>query len=118
MEFASGAYEVAPADERRKHQRYRVSITATCFIDGFEPIDVVVINISEGGYGLNCALPFSEGTNLAIFFPETEMTFTASVAWMTGTRCGLRLRPSRGHLSEAASDKLADLLEKIETTSK
>ena len=118
MEFASSAYELAPADERRKHQRYRVNIEARCYMEGFDAIKVVVTDISEGGYGLNCALPVSEGTSLAIFFPETEMTFTASVAWMTETRCGLQLRPGSGHLSGAASDKLADLLEKLVTTSK
>ena len=115
MQFAPDVHDVASVDERRKHQRYRVNIAAKCFIDGVEPIKVVVIDISEGGYGLNCALPVRRGTKLAILFPEAEMTFRASVVWKSETRCGLQLLPSSGHVSEVASDKLADLLEKIAT---
>ena len=115
-DFVFDLSDIASVDERRKHQRYRVNIAAICLIGGHEPIEIVVNDISQGGFGLDCALPVQQGTSLAIFFPDVEMTFRASVVWKSETRCGLQLLPGNGHVSEAASDELAGLLEKIETT--
>ena len=115
-DFVSDVGDIAPLDERRKHQRYRANIAARCIIDGFESIEVVVIDISEGGFGLNCVLPVEQGTSLTILFPEVEMTYRASVVWTSATRCGLQLLPDVSHVTQAATNELALMLSKIANT--
>ena len=107
------SFDDARNDERRKHPRYRVNIAASCLLDGLEPLEVLVIDMSHGGFGLDCALPVEQGTQVTISFPDHEMKYRATVAWKSDTRCGVQLLPDKDHISETTSDEIAVMLSRI-----
>ena len=111
------SFDDARNDERRKHPRYRVNIAASCLLDGLEPLEVLVIDMSHGGFGLDCALPVEQGTQVTISFPDHEMKYRATVAWKSDTRCGVQLLPDEDHISKATSDEIAIMLSRIAVNS-
>lgn len=96
-------------EQRRRHERYQVNIAAKCFVDDLAPIAVRIIDISEGGFGLNCVLPFQKGADLKLSLPDVGV-FRATVAWERDGRCGLRLLADHGDISQAELDGLSALL--------
>jgi PilZ domain len=102
--------------ENRRHQRYQVHIEARCFIEGSKPIDIVIVDISEGGFGLNSALPFEKGSRLSVLLPEVGM-FAAMIAWKSEHRCGLQLLDQDDDLPAPALDELGLLITQLGTSS-
>lgn len=106
-------YQAAPLNKRRKHPRYCANIPTRCFLADSRAIDVMIVDISEGGFGLSCALPVDRGDIVDIAIPGIG-TFRATSVWKSERRCGLQLLPGEGHISENASDTLALMLSKLE----
>jgi response regulator RpfG family c-di-GMP phosphodiesterase len=84
---------------RRKQHREPVEIVASIRTRMQPLVEVIVVNLSEGGAGLQMSsdmppLSLSAGDEVELHFslPETgeALRATSTVAWRTASRCGLR----------------------------
>lgn len=112
--FASGSTgNPLPGDDRRRHARFEVRAPAHCLIGGAK-IDVIIIDVSEGGLGLDRPLPCETNSQFQIAIPDVG-TFRARLAWKSPERCGLELLPVARELSAGGVDQLAGWLQRVET---
>ncbi|MBX9684439.1 MAG: PilZ domain-containing protein [Hyphomicrobium sp.] len=99
-----------PHDDRRRHARTALLSPASCrFADGTVR-SVVVIDVSEGGFGLNCNLEVPVDTVFEITMSDAG-TFPCRLAWFDDTRCGVELLASSGAFSADALAGLAATLD-------
>lgn len=103
--FTAGA-ALAP-DERRQHPRYATDIAARCLVDGAVPLDVRIVDISDGGFGLDRALRLDAGSPLTLDLPGVGQ-FACTIAWTSLSRCGLKLLPQAGDLSLEQSELVSE----------
>jgi len=101
-----------PGDDRRRHPRFEVRAPAHCLI-GAERIDVIIIDVSAGGLGLDRPLPCETNSQFQIVIPDVG-TFRARLAWKGPERCGLELLPADRELSAGGVDQLAGWLQRVE----
>lgn len=91
----SGLASSAPqqAADQRRQWRIPVRWSACCtFPDGTSE-DVIIIDVTLGGFGLDRDIPAATEQSLTIALNEIGI-FACRVAWKSGTRCGLELLAS------------------------
>lgn len=93
--------------ERRQHPRYASDIEARCFVDGFAAEEVRIIDISDGGFGIDRSIGPDVGRELTIDIAGVGR-FACVVAWKSAERCGVKLLPQAGDLSATQSAVLAE----------
>ncbi len=99
-----GKLAAAPSD-RRRHERYNLRLAAICrFADGSEQ-HVMVVDASEGGFGLDRNLGVGVDTEFQITMAEAG-TFPCRLAWFDDARCGVALLQTSDVF---ADDAIADL---------
>jgi hypothetical protein len=76
--------------ERRRHQRYQVSIPAFCQVRAGPELPVTIVDVSSQGFGLDRPLPCQVDERVAVIVPYVG-TFAARVAWVGERRCGVEL---------------------------
>jgi hypothetical protein len=97
------------AREQRKHTRLKVNWPARCVFGDQGAVDVMIIDASRGGVGLNCSLsaPVLDYVTIVI---ERIGTFTCRLAWKGNHECGLEFVANDKCLSEADVNELAGAL--------
>ncbi len=104
---AEAAADASAKEFRRKYPRHPTNCPAICSVSGRGTWDVVVIDASQGGFGLSCDLPVPEGTQIVISIPQIG-DFLGSVVWKNGERCGVKLLTEAGWLNDAEAKRLAN----------
>lgn len=94
-------------DERRQHPRYATDIAARCHLDGQPPLDVRISDVSDGGFGLDCAISGAVGSELILELAGIGR-FACTIAWKSLSRCGLKLLPQAGDLSLEQSELVSE----------
>lgn len=95
-----------PSD-RRQHPRHASDIEARCLVDGLTAEAVRIIDISNGGFGIDRSIGTDVGRELTIDIVGVGR-FACVVAWKSAERCGLRLLPQAGDLTATQSAVLAE----------
>ncbi len=105
----SDSARTAVAIDRRRHERYDLLLPAICrFTDGREQ-DVMIVDASEGGFGLDRNLGIAVDTEFEITMAEAG-TFPCRLAWFDDTRCGVALLPTSDTFADHAIADLAKTL--------
>ncbi len=110
-EAASGYQEAG--HEKRRHTRHSVSWPAACFAEGGERFKALIVNVSEGGFGLTgAALTLGVDSTLYVDFDQIG-TFRCRVAWIHENRFGVEIvdDPAADDASQAFN--LAEALQSL-----
>jgi hypothetical protein len=97
---------------RRKFVRHPTNWPAVCSLSEQQKWDVVIIDASEGGFGLSCDLPVPEGTHITITIEQIGQ-FRASIVWQGSNRCGVKLLAEPDAPTDDEIVRLADGLRLI-----
>ncbi|MGH1418942.1 MAG: PilZ domain-containing protein [Hyphomicrobiaceae bacterium] len=98
--------------DRRRRERQSVNWPARCIFDDKE-WDVVIVDASNDGFGLNFGLPLAVGTDLQIFIDQVGQ-FRCRIIWSSDTRTGLELLSDQGDLSPDQADELSSLIMRLD----
>ena len=101
------------SSERRKHKRVPVHWAACCIGDQDTYWDTVIVDASEGGFGLSRDLPLEIGARLKIAIADVG-TFPCRIAWKSPSKCGVELEDEEQFVGADEADFLATSL--LETT--
>ena len=85
--------------ENRRHARQAANWRARCFSEDGTVWNVIIIDRSDGGFGLDRLVPMDVDARLHIAVADVG-TFPCRIAWKSEERCGLQLLPEQGSLSE------------------
>jgi len=96
----------------RQHKRYPTNWPGLCTAPGVGTWTVTIVDASEGGFGLSSDLPLPVGAEFTIAIDQVG-EFACAIAWKGDGRCGLRLLPGAGTISDKDSEGLAFGLEMI-----
>jgi PilZ domain len=102
------------AGTMRRFPRYPTQCPATCSVDGFDHWAVVIVDASQGGFGLSRDLPVPRGTHVIISIPQIG-DFLCAIAWKKAGRCGVELASESGWLTDDEAKRLAGGLDRVET---
>lgn len=86
-------------DNYRQHKRYPTNWPAHCSAPGIGSWNVTIIDASEGGFGLSSDLPLPVDAEFTISIDQVG-EFACAIAWKGDGRCGLRLLPVAGMISD------------------
>lgn len=102
----------AEAVYQRLHRRYPTNWPAHCAAPGIGTWNVTIIDASEGGFGLSSDLPLPVDAEFTISIDQVG-EFACAIAWKGDGRCGLRLLPVAGMISDHDTAGLAVGLDAI-----
>lgn len=105
---ANTAASAPRATFRREHERHAANWPARCYHDQ-GAWKATVIDVSEGGVGLDRDLPVAKDEIITLELPDVG-SYTCRVAWKRDGRCGLQFLRRPDELSADAIDSLADTL--------
>lgn len=93
-------------DHYRQHKRYPTNWPGLCAAPGIGSWNVTIIDASEGGFGLSTDLPLPVGAEFTISIDQVG-EFACAIAWKADGRCGLKLLPVAGMISDSDTAGLA-----------
>ena len=77
--------------EKRRHTRHSVAWPANCFAAGGERFEALIVNVSEGGFGLTGAAPTLGVESILYIDFDQICTFRCRVAWSHENRFGVEI---------------------------
>ncbi len=102
--------------EKRRHTRHSVAWPAICFADGVDRFQALIVNVSEGGFGLTGpVLTLAADSILYVDFQQIG-TFRCRVAWVHETRFGVEIIDDQTSDDTANVFSLADALHNVKRT--
>ena len=98
--------------EKRRHTRHSVAWPATCFADGIDRFSVLIVNVSEGGFGLSGPAPALD-VNSTLFVDFDQIgTFRCRVAWTNENRFGVEILDDQAADDPTQTFNLVDVLQR------
>ncbi len=105
-----------PGHDKRRHTRHSVAWPAICFADGVDRFQALIVNVSEGGFGLTgAALTLGVDSILYVDFDQIG-TFRCRVAWIHETRFGVEIIDDQTTGDTTNAFILADALQSVKRT--
>lgn len=98
---------------RREYERHQTNWPAKCFY-GSHVWPAVVVDVSQGGVGLDRDLPVMKDETIALEMQDIG-TYVCRVAWKQGNRCGLQFLKRTDELSDDAIDGLASSIHALDS---
>jgi hypothetical protein len=103
--------------ENRRHTRHSVAWPAICFAEGSERFEALIVNVSEGGFGLaGPALAFAVDSILFVEFDQIG-TFRCRLAWVQETRFGVEILDDQAADDTGQGFNLANALQSLKQKS-
>jgi PilZ domain len=99
--------------EKRRHTRHSAAWPATCFSDGGERFEAVIVNVSEGGFGLTGPVPALEVDRILFVDFDQIGTFRCRVAWTQDNRFGVEIIEDETAEEPETAFNLADVLQSL-----
>lgn len=98
-------------EENRRHVRHAIVCPAVCSIEQRQSSasptwDAIIVDVSEGGFGLSCDLPLDVEARLWITVAGVG-SYPCRLAWKRDDRCGLQLLDSADELPSATKKQLS-----------
>ena len=97
--------------ENRRHTRHSVAWPAICFADGIDRFPAIIVDVSEGGFGLSGPV---QGLDVdSILFVDFDQigTFRCRVAWTHENRFGVEIIDDEPAEDPSHTFNLADVLQ-------
>ncbi len=94
---------------QRRHERYPTRWPASCTQNGRDVWDVMIIDASEGGFGLSDDIPVPENSIVRIDIDQVG-GFQCRIAWKNGRRCGMQIVDDKNSLNP---DEVIELSEQF-----
>ncbi len=102
-----------PGHEKRRHTRHSVAWPAICFAEGGERFEALIVNVSEGGFGLTgAALTLGIDSILYVDFDQIG-TFRCRIAWSHENRFGVEIIDDQAANDTDQAFNLADALQSV-----
>jgi hypothetical protein len=102
-----------PGIEKRRHARHEVAWPAICLVEGGERFEAVIVNVSEGGFGLTGpALKLGIDSVLYVDFDQIG-TFRCRLAWAQENRFGVEIIDDQAADETGQVFSLADALQNL-----
>lgn len=92
--------------ERRLHDRQHANWAATCRVDGGEPFETTVVDVSLGGLGL-APCPALDVDDVVLVDLDHIGQFRCRVAWVRDGACGVEFMMQHEEVESAATAALA-----------
>ncbi|MGH1417576.1 MAG: PilZ domain-containing protein [Hyphomicrobiaceae bacterium] len=94
---------------RRRYHRSPANWPAHCFVEGVLDCSTVIVDASEGGFGLSTSLAVPVGTTIIISIAQVGV-FPCRLAWKNDKRCGVEMLREDGYLSDTQMASLGSVL--------
>ena len=102
-----------PGIEKRRHTRHSVAWPAICFAEGGERFQALIVNVSDGGFGLTGpALALHIDNILYVDFDQIG-TFRCRVAWTFDNRFGVEIKDDQAADDTSPAFSLVDALQSV-----
>lgn len=108
------AHDLAPPGiEKRRHTRHSVAWPAICFEEGGKRFEALIVNVSEGGFGLT-GPSLTTGVDAILYVDFDQIgTFRCRVAWTHENRFGVEIIDDQIADDNAQAFNLADALQNL-----
>ena len=97
--------------EKRRHTRHSVAWPAICFADGIDRFPAMIVNVSEGGFGLSGSVRGPEVDSILFVDFDQIGTFRCRVAWTHEIRFGVEIIDDQPAVDPSLTFNLADVLQ-------
>ena len=103
------SHSATPEFDERRAPRQQCDWPAQCIVSGHDAIDIRIINVSKGGFGVSTALPARQNDVVTLNIEDIGI-FRCRVAWVSTERSGLEIIVDNDDLSGTRIDALAGCL--------
>lgn len=101
-----------PDRDRRQNKRYKVSWPAMCTLQNNTKINVLIIDVSEGGVGIDCSLPIEIDDPVIVDLRDIGV-FGCTLRWKTDWRSGLQFQTTENILNDKQLSDLSGVIMRV-----